>query len=167
MRSKKWAAVGVEMRNSRAASLRISISISSSLVYASAVMYTKTCTSGGQISSNFEAINMAATPTSCNCHRGTGRRSRYWSIRRTVKNRAKGAENVVRCDVDQPIDQNRPHLGVQLRLGSRHVPSGCLASCSRNKSSCISCSYSRTSCGSAWDDSETSDILPATGTTGV
>ena len=26
----------------------------------------------------------------------------------------------------------------------RHVPGGCLASCSRNKSSCIGCSYSRT-----------------------
>ena len=59
---------------------------------------------------------MAATPTSCNSLRGTGRRSRYWSIRRIVKNRVKEAELVVRCDVNQPIGQDRPHLGVQLRL---------------------------------------------------
>ena len=82
------------MRNSRAASVQLSISTSSSLVYASAVMYTKTYTSGGQISSNFEAINMAATLTSCNYLRGTGRRTRY----------GQSDTHVVRCDVDQPID---------------------------------------------------------------
>ena len=78
------------MRSSRAASIRISMSISSSLVYASAVMYTKSNTSGGQISSNFAATNMAATPTSCNCLRGAGRWSTHWSIRHTVKTESRG-----------------------------------------------------------------------------
>ena len=55
---------------------------------------------------------MAATPTSCHCLRGTGRRLRYWSIRRPVKNRVKGAELVVRCNVDQPIGQDRRSIAV-------------------------------------------------------
>ena len=49
---------------------------------------------GGQISLNFEAIDMAATLTSCNYLRGTWRRTRY----------GQSDTHVVRCDVDQPID---------------------------------------------------------------
>ena len=68
-----------------AISVQFSLSISSSLLYASAAMYMKTCTSEGQISSKSEAINMAATLPSCNCLRGTGQRTRYWSINHRVR----------------------------------------------------------------------------------
>ena len=79
----------------------------SSLVYVSAVMYTKSYTSGGQITSNFAAINMAATPTSCNCLRGTGRQSRYWSIRHTVRIESRsGACSSLR---HRPANRSRSH----------------------------------------------------------
>ena len=43
-------------------------------------MYTKTCTSEGQIPSKSEAIDIAATLLNCNCLRETGQRTRYRSI---------------------------------------------------------------------------------------
>ena len=56
---------------------------------------------------NFAAINMVATLTSCNCLRGTGRRTMYWSF-------------AIRCDVDQPIDQdhrNKSNESLMLTYG--------------------------------------------------
>ena len=61
---------------------------------------------------------MAATPPAAIVSvvqgggRGTGRSN-------TPSEQSPGAELVVRCDIDQPIDQDRTHLGVQLRLAIR------------------------------------------------
>ena len=110
----KWVAVDVEMRRSRAASIQISISVSSSLVYTSAVMYTKTCASEGQIFPNFAAISLAATSTSCNCLHGTGRRSRNWSIRHTVRTESRAGDCSLRHRPANRLGSSAP--GVQLRL---------------------------------------------------
>ena len=102
-------------RSSRGGKYPILHSIISSLVYASAMMYTKTCTSERQISPNFAAIQLAATSTSCNCLRGTGRRSRYWWIRHTVRTESRGGA----CSSPRHRPANRlgsSAFGVQLRM---------------------------------------------------
>ena len=70
--------------------IRIFFSKGSSLMYVTAVMYTKSYTSGGQISQTSQRSTWQPPPTSCNCRFGAGRQSRYWSIRHTVSTETRG-----------------------------------------------------------------------------
>ena len=104
---KKWAAVDVEMRSSRAASILTYISRLSLLMYTSVVMYSKICTSEGQIPSKSPAINVTAIPTSFHCLRVARRRSRYLSIIRPDK-----LGWLDRCQRD--LNESRPYSAPQM-----------------------------------------------------
>mmetsp|Transcript_75968 Transcript_75968/g.163004 ORF Transcript_75968/g.163004 Transcript_75968/m.163004 type:complete len:201 (+) Transcript_75968:57-659(+) len=68
----KWAAVGPATSKSRARSKASSAFTSSSFEKAPSIMCTRSCASGGWISSYLQATSSAATPTSCNLDLLTG-----------------------------------------------------------------------------------------------
>ncbi len=89
--SRNLKADGVVILKSSFDSIDCSIYRISSLVYALSVIYTKSLTSGAQISSYFEAINIAVTPTNQRFVRLICSSSRYLSIRLTVMKRVSGS----------------------------------------------------------------------------
>ena len=95
------------------------------------------------------------------------RPSKYLSIRHTVRTETRGRA----CSSLRPRPTNQTGSQPSWRstsAGDQDMSRAVdIVRCSRNKRSCIGCSYPSKSCGSAWDDSETSAILLTTGTTGA
>lgn len=86
-RSRNLFEVGKVTSNSRVLKMWYSIYKTSSFVYALSVINTKSLSSGGYISSYFDAISRAVTPTSCSRDFVTNCFSRYLSIILMVMNK--------------------------------------------------------------------------------